>query len=90
MEGTVNLHYNKKTGLHQFYASTGVTGLETRSESAGIELLDLYTDKLSDLAFVMLIPTQRPTTGKIQTRLGIGLMEILHTAMITVTRLKLQ
>ncbi len=51
MEGTINLDYTKKTGLHQFYGSTGVTGLETRSESTGIELVGFTTDKLSDLAF---------------------------------------
>ena len=72
MEGTLNLHYNKKTGLHQFYASTGVTGLETRSESTGIELVGFTTDKLSDLAFGNAYSNQRPTTGKIETRLVSG------------------
>jgi hypothetical protein len=73
LEGTVNLHYNKKTGLHQFYASSGVTGLETRSESAGVELIGFTTDKLSDLAFgnaYSYQPSQQP--GKLQTRLVSG------------------
>jgi len=72
MEGTINLQYNKKTGLHQFYGSTGVTGLETKSESTGIELAGFTTDKLSDLAFGNAYSNQRPTTGKIETRLVSG------------------
>ena len=72
MEGTINLHYNKRTGLHQFYASGGVTGLETKSESTGIELVGFTTDKLSDLAFGNAYSNTRPTTGKIVTRLVSG------------------
>jgi len=72
MEGTLNLHYNKKVDLHQFYASSGVTTLETRSESTGIELIGFTTDKLSDLAFGNAYSNQRPTTGKIVTRLVSG------------------
>jgi hypothetical protein len=72
MEGTLNLDYTKKTGLHQFYGSTGVTGLETRSESTGIELVGFVTDKLSDLAFGNAYSNTRPTTGIIETRLVSG------------------
>jgi TonB-linked SusC/RagA family outer membrane protein len=72
MEGAINLHYNKKMGLHQFYASSGVTGLETRSESTGISLAGFTTDKLSDLAFGNAYSNERPTTGKIVTRLVSG------------------
>ncbi|HJS54260.1 MAG TPA: SusC/RagA family TonB-linked outer membrane protein [Chitinophagaceae bacterium] len=72
MEGTINLHYNKKTGLHQFYAASGVTGLESRSESTGVELVGFVTDKLSDLAFGNAYSNQRPETGKIVTRLISG------------------
>ncbi|HEY5771543.1 MAG TPA: TonB-dependent receptor plug domain-containing protein, partial [Chitinophagaceae bacterium] len=72
MEGTINLDYSKKTGLHQFYGSTGVTGLETRSESTGIDLVGFTTDKLSDLAFGNAYSNTRPTTGIIETRLVSG------------------
>ncbi len=72
MEGTLNLHYNKKIDLHQFYASSGVTGLETRSKSTGIEVVGFVTDKLSDLAFGSAYSTQRPATGIIETRLVSG------------------
>ncbi|HEY6506318.1 MAG TPA: SusC/RagA family TonB-linked outer membrane protein, partial [Chitinophagaceae bacterium] len=72
IEGAINLHYNKKVGLHQFYASSGVTGLETRSESTGISLIGFTTDKLSDLSFGNAYSNQRPTTGKIITRLVSG------------------
>jgi TonB-linked SusC/RagA family outer membrane protein len=79
MEGTVNLHYNKKTGLHQFYASSGVTGLETRSESTGVELVGFTTDKLSDLAFGNAYSNTRPTTGKIVTRLVSGYGNVAYS-----------
>ncbi|HEX6849380.1 MAG TPA: SusC/RagA family TonB-linked outer membrane protein [Chitinophagaceae bacterium] len=70
MEGVLNLHYNKKIGLHQLYASTGVSALETRSESVGVELVGFSSDKLSDLAFGNAYSNQRPATGKIVTRLA--------------------
>lgn len=72
MEGALNLHYNKSVGLHQFYASGGVSALETRSESAGVELVGFTSDKLTDLAFGSAYSNQRPTTGRIVTRLGSG------------------
>ncbi|MES2773056.1 MAG: SusC/RagA family TonB-linked outer membrane protein [Bacteroidota bacterium] len=72
LEGTLNLNYNKKSGLHQFYASAGVTGLQTKSTSAGIELVGFVTDKLSDLAFGNAYSNTRPTTGVIETRLVSG------------------
>lgn len=72
MEGTINLNYNKKTGLHQFYASTGATALQTKSEAVGIQLIGFVTDKLSDLAFGNAYSNLRPATGKIETRLISG------------------
>jgi TonB-linked SusC/RagA family outer membrane protein len=72
MEGTLNLHYHKRSGLHQFYGSTGITGLQTRSESTGIELIGFTSDKLSDLSFGNAYSNSRPTTGKIETRLVSG------------------
>ncbi|HEU5165138.1 MAG TPA: TonB-dependent receptor plug domain-containing protein, partial [Chitinophagaceae bacterium] len=71
-EGTVNLHYNKKIDRHQFYTSVGATAMETKSESAGIELIGFSSDKLTDLAFGNAYSNQRPITGKINTRLASG------------------
>ena len=72
MEGTINLNYSKKTGLHQFYASTGATALQTKSEAVGIQLIGFTTDKLSDLGFGNAYSNLRPATGKIVTRLISG------------------
>jgi hypothetical protein len=72
MEGALTLHYNKTVGLHQFYGSAGVSALETRSESAGVELIGFTSDKLSDLSFGSAYSNQRPSTGKIVTRLASG------------------
>jgi TonB-linked SusC/RagA family outer membrane protein len=72
LEGYANLHYNKKVGVHQFYASTGISALQTSSESTGIELAGFTSDKLSDLSFGNAYSNQRPTTGKIMTRLVSG------------------
>ena len=69
-EGALNLHYNKKVGLHQFYASAGVSAMETNSQSAGIELIGFSSDKLSDIAFGNAYSNKRPETGKIITRLA--------------------
>lgn len=71
-EGTINLNYNKKIDRHQFYGSIGATTMETRSESAGIELIGFSSDKLSDLAFGNAYSNQHPETGKIVTRLASG------------------
>ena len=78
-EGTVNLHYNKKIDMHQFYGSIGATAMETRSESTGIELVGFTSDKLSDLAFGNAYSNQRPTTGKIVTRLGSGYVNFTYS-----------
>jgi len=69
-EGALNLHYDKKVKLHQFYGSAGISAMETKSESTGIELIGFTSDKLSDLAFGNAYSNQRPTTGKIVTRLA--------------------
>src|SRR6476646_10335037 len=69
LEGTLNLNYHKRSGLHQFYGSAGVTGLQTRSESTGIELVGFTSDKLSDLSFGNAYSNARPSTGIIETRL---------------------
>jgi len=79
MEGTLNLNYNKKAGLHQFYASSGVTGLETKSNSTGIQLAGFVTDKLSDLAFGNAYSNSRPATGMIQTRLVSGYGNVAYS-----------
>ena len=68
-EGALNLHYNKKVGLHQFYGSAGVSTMETNSQSAGIELVGFSTDKFSDLSFGNAYSNSKPETGKIITRL---------------------
>ncbi|HEX6181281.1 MAG TPA: SusC/RagA family TonB-linked outer membrane protein [Chitinophagaceae bacterium] len=69
-QGALNLHYNKRIGLHQLYTSAGVSAMETNSQSSGIELVGFTTDKLSDLAFGNAYSNSRPETGKIITRLA--------------------
>ena len=69
-EGAMNLGYNKKIDQHHFYASAGASVMETRSESAGIELIGFTSDKLTDLSFGNAYSNQRPSTGKIVTRLA--------------------
>lgn len=78
-EGAGNLHYNKKIDLHQFYASAGVSVMETRSESAGIELSGFTSDKLSDLSFGNAYSNQRPSTGKVVTRLASAYTNITYS-----------
>jgi TonB-linked SusC/RagA family outer membrane protein len=70
LEGTVNLHYNKKVGLHQFYSSAGLMVMETRSESTGFEMTGFTSDKLADVAFGNSYSTKRPESGMIVTRLA--------------------
>ena len=79
MEGTINVNYNKKTGLHQFYASTGITALQTKSEAVGIQLIGFTTDKLSDLGFGNAYSNLRPATGKIETRLLSGYGNVAYS-----------
>jgi len=79
MEGAVSLNYNKKTGLHQFYASAGATALQTKSEAVGIQLIGFTTDKLSDLGFGNAYSNLRPTTGKIETRLLSGYADFTYS-----------
>jgi len=67
-EGALNLNYSKKIRLHQLYASAGVSAMETRSESAGIEVIGFTSDKLSDLAFGSAYSNKKPQTGMIKTR----------------------
>lgn len=71
-EGTLNLNYEKKVNLHQFYGSAGISAMETSSESAGVELIGFTSDKLSDLSFGNAYSNDRPQTGKIITRLASG------------------
>ncbi|HET9279934.1 MAG TPA: TonB-dependent receptor, partial [Flavitalea sp.] len=69
-EGAGNLHYTKKLGLHQFYGSAGASVMETKSESAEVQLSGFTSDKLSDIAFGNAYSNSHPQTGKIVTRLG--------------------
>src|SRR5215203_722746 len=70
LEGVVNLHYNKKVGLHQFYSSAGLMAMETRSESTGFEMTGFTSDKLTDVAFGNAYSSKRPESGMIVTRLA--------------------
>jgi TonB-linked SusC/RagA family outer membrane protein len=72
MEGGLNLHYTKKKDRHLFYASAGVSAMETRSESVGLEVAGFVSNKLSDIAFGNAYSTQRPQTGKMISRLTSG------------------
>jgi TonB-linked SusC/RagA family outer membrane protein len=69
-EGGLNLNYSKRLGLHQFYASAGMTAMQTRSESAGLELVGFSSDKLSDLAFGNAYANTKPDASLIVTRLA--------------------
>jgi len=66
----MQLHYDKKVGIHQFYASAGASAMETQSEASGIQLSGFVSDKFSDLAYGNAYSNQRPTSGKIDTRLA--------------------
>ena len=55
-----------------FYASAGVSAMETRSESVGLEMAGFVSNKLSDLAFGNAYSNQRPATGKMISRLASG------------------
>jgi TonB-linked SusC/RagA family outer membrane protein len=72
LEGGLNLHYTKKKDRHLFYASAGVSAMETRSESVGLEMAGFVSNKLSDLAFGSAYATSRPATGKMISRLASG------------------
>ena len=69
-EGTLNLNYSKRLGLNQFYASAGMSAMETRSESVGIEMIGFTSDRLTDLAFGSAYSNTRPQSGLIITRLA--------------------
>ena len=70
LDGGAQLHYNKKIGIHQFYASAGASAMETRSEASGVQLSGFVSDKFSDLAYGNAYANSRPTTGKVVTRLA--------------------
>lgn len=70
MEGAFNLNYSKRIRLHQLYASAGMSAIETRSESAGIELIGFTSNQLSDLSFGSAYSNKRPEAGMITTRLA--------------------
>ncbi|HET9277387.1 MAG TPA: TonB-dependent receptor plug domain-containing protein, partial [Flavitalea sp.] len=70
VEGAFNLNYTKRLGLHQLYASAGMMGMQTSSESAGINLAGFSSDKLTDIAFGKAYSNSRPETGIITTRLA--------------------
>ena len=72
LEGGLNLHYMKKKDRHLFYASAGISAMETKSESVGLELAGFVSNKLSDLAFGSAYSTSRPATGKMISRLASG------------------
>jgi hypothetical protein len=69
-EGGFNLNYSKKIGLHQLYASAGMTAMQTRSESSDIVLVGFSSDKLSDLAFGSAYQNSKPSAGLILNRLA--------------------
>jgi TonB-linked SusC/RagA family outer membrane protein len=69
-EGAFNLNYTKRLGLHQMYASAGMMGMQTNSESAGVQLEGFSSDKLTDIAFGKAYSNSRPETGMITTRLA--------------------
>ena len=70
LEGALNLNYTKRLGLHQLYASAGMMGMQTNSESSGIQLAGFSSDKLTDIAFGRAYSNSRPETGMITTRLA--------------------
>jgi TonB-linked SusC/RagA family outer membrane protein len=69
-EAAFNLNYTKRIGLNQLYASAGMSGMETNSESAGIQLAGFTSDRLTDIAFGKAYSNSRPETGNIKTRLA--------------------
>lgn len=70
IEGAFNLNYTKRLGLHQMYASAGMSGMQTSSESSGFQLAGFSSDKLTDIAFGKAYSNSRPETGMITTRLA--------------------
>lgn len=69
-EGAFNLNYTKRLGLHQLYASAGMMGMQTNSQSTGIQLAGFSSDKLTDIAFGSAYSQSKPETGMITTRLA--------------------
>jgi TonB-linked SusC/RagA family outer membrane protein len=72
LDGGLNLHYLKKKNRHLLYGSAGMSAMETRSESIGLEMAGFVSNKLSDLAFGNAYSNQRPETGMMITRLVSG------------------
>ena len=79
MEGGLQLHYNRKLNLHQFYGSAGAYAQETRSDATGIAVSGFTSDKFSDLAFGAAYSTSRPTANKIVTRLASGFVNFAYS-----------
>jgi TonB-linked SusC/RagA family outer membrane protein len=69
-EAAFNLNYTKRIALHQFYASAGMSGMQTNSESAAIQLAGFTSDRLTDIAFGKAYSNSKPETGMIKTRLA--------------------
>ncbi|MFL5739778.1 MAG: SusC/RagA family TonB-linked outer membrane protein [Flavisolibacter sp.] len=78
-EGAFHLNYSKRMGLHQFYASAGMSAMQTQSQSSGIELTGFTSDKLSDLSFGSAYSGKRPQAGMINTRLASGYGNITYS-----------
>jgi TonB-linked SusC/RagA family outer membrane protein len=79
LDGKIQLNYDKKIGLHQFYASGGASAMETRSDATGIALSGFVSDKFSDLAYGNAYSNQRPTSGKIDNRLASGFASFTYS-----------
>jgi hypothetical protein len=79
LEGGLNLHYTKRMDRHLIYASAGLSAMETRSESVGLEMAGFVSNKLSDLAFGNAYSNQRPATGKMISRLASGYGNVTYS-----------
>jgi TonB-linked SusC/RagA family outer membrane protein len=79
IEAAMSLNYQKKAGLHQFYASAGASAMQTQSEATGLSVAGFTSDKISELAFGSAYTTTRPETGKIVTRLASGFGNLAYS-----------
>ncbi len=78
-EGNLNVNWNKQLGLHMIYATAGVLGMSTKSESVQSEVGGFVSDQFSDISFGSSYTNSAPVTGKIDTRLLSGFANVTYS-----------
>ncbi len=75
-EAALQLNYKHMVGLHQFYGTTGVLGLSTKSNATGINVQGFTSDQIANISFGSAYTNTKPATGKVNTSLLSGFVNL--------------